>query len=1550
MFVNFLNMNNHFDNRQINNIYLITLPEEFRNGIWAAKYGPIQHHLRVLSSDVEMVVVNAKSCRWIDPFPMLSLLLSLAEISSEKRICFVIPDIISDDSRRILEFLAKEGFFSIMLKYGIQVLFEHDYNDFITNNYSQNKSKHYVDWISTNVNGYLYYNDSTILEASIDDLAMYKDENDIEKYIEGKLKRVKHRIIAHVPETIANEISWKINLFLKETVCNVFEHAYNNNSPKYVGIYVRHRIGMMDTSLSVEDRKRILNLINKEKQDISLFRNEFPKSESSYLELFVIDAGVGLTIHLKKKGEELSFRKAWLDTVDEGRRSKRKLTHTQFGGLYTLGKLLSEDFMLARDYDFWAGDMLPIMGTNNSYLLCLQEKDPRKYVTGFAVMSRLGIKAPTNNIGWCLNSRSGECFIDAMKEERNIYDKYFATSSQKMSMSLAYIKDDRFDLSYMKKTSYLEQRNNVRFCIFLPPKHISKNMIFHTIDDKLLALTDITTQSRAIIIADIPILECSLYQFAIEKASFGGSKYKNVDRIILLSQSLSVYVLIRRGNTFVRSEDETLNFISSRPSSFSPHKSLFHMVEWLKTHDSMLLWHYIKKNNKIAKFFVNKEVEWYRENDKQNLRGYLDFEKTLTDNFLKNLYHHSLTRSLCLGFKRINTYITEDPLMTGIVSYMNTLSFMPTNGKEKQIVALGSVYVSGITQAVGVAYNINMFLHKDFYKFNTLPSMHLFAWPDKNLFDESEELSILTNNYRRVGSTYSIAPFGWRYFPIPRYKGYTNDGNACTSVNGYFFTHEEAEKIEFKSVYKCAPKNTYDYWQGRNGVFMGISHTNYETSHDILNINFPFIIKESFLLGGDLACFLLGEIASAFNINLDTIDFHSNGKLRKGVSSYCSSNKTKYANKRCSFIVYPFHANTEIIIDIIKDYIKGEDVKIVPLIPLKKERNGTCFQPSPLTIEMLKSIILQLREGKGDSVFDINAMLFDDAVVDGKTQEEIKHILFSLGVKHVMSVFILERRRLPYNTSDVKKSSVFWRLDLPRLGTKNNCPLCAALETYNTFSSHVISDYAKRRISEWNLAWGVKTANAQESVHSMMPVKLDFPNPEVQGRKRFGIYFEDEECKQCGGDNNKIELNSSLGLTLYMGELLSMTSRDDKMLQYCTDIYHLDDHTLLEMLCTNLLLYGNAISHKVREKIILEIFRRANNIDECDSHTAFAALVLVIQERDVLSCLVEEYCKMSRSGKKPNYDIMILLSFLGLRYGNDFHIDEAKRLTRTSLSEDKAYRKFHSELFNGYGKTHTRPIGRMAENAISTTQDIRRVEDALDCIDYSLNEIRDLDLVSWNRSVNDCTIDQVKNEIVKFKKIISQLDWEGYLKKQDVVLVRLEALIIDLKSIHRGLFMPLNIIDGDGIIKDEFKLRERISKWCKDGKLDVGISSIPRCKANGHNIFERWIIWDSTVDSELTFLLENANDYADEEILSPVFNRSKEKHKVWISVEYAEDLSTMTLLIFNKSKVSVEFIETETAKKPRYEKIRLYEELKIKVKYRKIVNDIIVTKITFPII
>lgn len=1536
--------------------FMIIFPEELRNSVWSYSWGTIQRKLRSLPDKVMNVVVCAQKLIWADPFPMLSLIISMAEIHKQKHICFIVSDRerMSGEQKRVLEFLEKEGFFETMMSYGISIIEESTYSVFNTGIDMQEQTKALVKWVQGNLNGYVCFSNSTILKARVIDLGEVSEQDGIDNMVEDELEHIKHKIIPFIPETLLEEIIWKMSFFLKETINNVNEHAYENRQKKYVGYYIRYRVGLGDNSMDTNARIKMDRLFLKEKDDVSCYVTNYPKWVTRFFEIYVIDSGVGLTTHYTTRRPEIkkSFREAWREIIGLGQRLPNVNKSTNYGGLYTLGRLLDNEYLIARDYDFWIGDVLPVEKVNGSYFAA-SKSDTDQFIDGLALMCRIAIKNPTDNNGWILSEESGRCLEDAMKEKKGIYEKYYNSTYSRLPHPLSYIKDNRFCLSFMDNQQYLEQKKDVDFCVFLPSDHISKNKIFDYIEE-LKTLVSIGSASRAVIIADIPVGECGLYQFALEKARFKKDFTMVVDRIILLSQRLSACVLVLTenefGKTYVYSEESTKQYILSRPSIFSPHMSLFHTIEWLKTHDSMLVWQYIVNKNDSDGFFVDKDVTWYKENDnnEKTLNGYLDFEKTLTDTFLKSVYQNALIRTLCLANDKQCNYIAEDPLMTGLADFMNTLYYNASREPGNKLLALGSVYVSGSTQSAGVTHNINIFLHKDSVLYDkTNPVMHLLAWPEKELFsNDKNSTPPVLYPYRRVGSTYAIAPYGWRYFPVPRYKAMDTNGNRKVGVN-YFLRKEEAERVSFKSVYKCPPKETYGYWQGQNGMFLGISHVDYYTKHDIININFPFIVKESFLLGNDMACFLLGEIVAAMGLERDDILLKETNKFLNDVMDYASQQKDKYREKRCSILVYPYHSNTERVIDIVKKYIVENRVMMVPLIPINKERNGTCFQPSPLTIEMLRKAVKAL-SAKEEYADHVNVLLFDDAIVDGKTQEEIKHILYSLGVNQVFSMFILERRRMPFNTSDESKSSVFWRLDIPRLGSKYSCPLCTALNSISDFSAQLISEYAINRINDWKNAWSARKENTSERIQAITPSKIHLEQP----KKRFGIYFEDGVCKQCGGETNKIELFTSLGLTLYMGELLSITSRDDKMLQYCSETYNLDSHVILEMLCTNLLLYGNTISRKVREKIVAQIFNHANNICESNNHTAFAALVLMSQEKEVLLCIKDIYNGMIRSNKHPNFDMLIMISYLGVRYPEAFAgFEEPKKLRQVPMSKYDAYCLFHSELYNGNGRTHNRPFCKLIEDAIYSKQDLMRVQNAMDSMTYALQNIYDWGLTTCNSEKNISkkqAIDSIKTK----KQLLMELDWDDYQQKKDGIIEKMNNLFKDLENIHDRLFIPLNLINTSnmGHYQDKFVIKERLGDLIHDKGYDVGFVNFNRLTVTEPHIKERWIVWDSYIEEEIKYLLDNANTHSEAEI-NMDNNSDDTKHKVWLSLEYDMSNQEMSLLMLNKCKTrKADAIAKETRKKTRFGITHLKEEMKVKVEYSDIKNDIIQTRITFKLI
>ena len=156
---------------------------------------------------------------------------------------------------------------------------------------------------------------------------------------------------------------------------------------------------------------------------------------------------------------------------------------------------------------------MPVVADNRSYVYAAGDAED-SYVEGLSLMCRLAILQPMDNEEWVSSKDCASCFIEAAKEERSIYEKYFQRSYGKMDFNLSYIKDKRFNLTFMTESKYLEQKENVKYCFFLPDEHVSKNEIYNYIT-QIQSLVGISNLSRTVIIADIPVDECGLYQLAL---------------------------------------------------------------------------------------------------------------------------------------------------------------------------------------------------------------------------------------------------------------------------------------------------------------------------------------------------------------------------------------------------------------------------------------------------------------------------------------------------------------------------------------------------------------------------------------------------------------------------------------------------------------------------------------------------------------------------------------------------------------------------------------------------------------------------------------------------------------------------------------------------------------------------------------------------------------------------------------------------------------------------------------------------------------------------
>ena len=1547
---------------------LITLPNEFRNKNWSESYGRIQIKLRNLNNSITEILIDGTKCYWADPLPLLSLIISLAEITNkqiEKKLYLPYLPQTSLKQKRFLAFIEKEGFLDNFSKYNIKLLTATE-NEEIYKSIDESYRL-----ILKEYEKHLSYSDCSVIESKVIDLTSPEIKSvGIEKYIDNELLNVRHRFKSKILGTIEKETFNKVALFLKETIENVFEHAYDNNTKtKFVGYYLRNRHGLANSSLNGTTRNELVKIIHEEHLNSPRLLKWFVENTSGFFEIFVIDSGVGLTNnYFGEENNKRMFRQAWRETVGLGLRGwESPIKNTEFGGLYTLSRICNNNYLAGRDYKEWIGDELPILGenpdyaSNKSYLNILTEN----HIQGLAIIGRITWKTLTDeHESWLkfqdkkyfdFKERDENPYLIALNETIDVYLKYYKNPFHKIIPRPFYIRDNRLKIEdRLLEKEYLAFQENVEFCLFLPNERLSKNKIFDIINDEI---GKVNVSKKSIIVADIAVWEANLYQLALENARFSDNFIQKFNKIVLVTRRLSVCILTKKGNIYTYNENDSIRFIKSISPSFAPDKSLCHLVEFLRTHDSMLYWQHIKNVNTYGEYFLNKDIVWYQEGADIGLNGYLNFSQTLTDNFCKNIYEFSLERTLCLNNSQGCVYKSIDVLTNKLATQYNSL-FYNTTSHNSQTILLGSVYVSGYSEKASSIdiQSTHSFIKIHFFQNQNINSnkpnnkiAQLLLWPHKgeNWFKENLEIlngDGLLNNYRRVGTSHVIAPFGWKYFPIPRYRLFNKTTNKI--LNEYSLEQVNNKDYEFISIYKCTPPDTYNDWQGVRTQILSIGHICYESNHDIIKIDFPFIINESFITGGKLSQFLTSEFLLALGADENSVKRNGNDRLLNGVKKYIQqekeTNKTNIAES--AVIVYPYHFNSDYVVSTIKEHINPElHNRIIALFPLNKERSDATFLTSPLTIETIRKKIKEFSNKNPNK--EVNILLFDDATILGKTRKEIKHILFSLGAKSITSVTILERLRLPFSTSDPRFNKAYWRLDIPKLGSSDSCPICNVLSTLNNIQSNIASDNILKRIKEIQNIWKETTPYEVNENSIISPTQIELKGAKLL--KRFGIYFDGEKHHQCGGEANKIEITNSLGLTIYVSELHSMTSRDDIVFEYIAND-EINIYAKIEMLSTYILLFGKELSNITQNRIIKELFLMCNSIDT-NNHTSFALISLLSQGSNKLECLYE-VCKDSGESdiKIGNQDLQILCSILSLNPNSKFaNSNSLKRLHKKYKNLKDLYKQFHSEIFNDYGIKHDTPLQLIVKMEYTLTV-VREAEDACDKISYLLKEIpkwyfrNDEDESSEFMNI-DNRIENLLNEYKYVSTNIVDITQSESLEKLNRIAIELFSVLL---PIHNKLFICV------GLNQKNFPLVGFVNEVIQASGLEIGVSEeFKKLLITDETLqLERWIIWDRDVVRKMGFLFNNVR-YSNEKIEDP-FGMNGVKMQGWISVEYFENDNRLSIIIFNKSDKQSKEIKELTSKKIKPEKLHL-RELEISIDYEDIIinqQDILKTIISFPYI
>jgi hypothetical protein len=1268
----------------------IKLPMYFRDLGWANGMGIVQKEINLYAISnktiSKKIIFNFNSCRWIDPLPLMSVLLEIIHaqhLGLTVIVRFPALDTANQNQlkigpyqespNRLLRFLAQEGFLDCLDKlndYGIQYL-----------------SKPLEGWdIYKNLHVKPSYEDAHCIPIHFFIVPKGKDTEFVKNSVEKLLVGIDSKLVSKVALRARERLIYKLRVALQEVLHNVQEHAYETDDiPRTIVIYVRYRNGGL--RLNSVGRIEYQQCLKEERKYCPKLSDDWLNVKPGCLEMFVLDRGMGMVKSFEKANIPLDhkykFHQVLWNTFFDGRSTKPE-RQTLYGGLHLLHNLLIEtsDYMRALEDGIWFGCSVPIIRPAEPTRLFTNDQ---VRIQGLAMHFRLGWKEETDHGNkWAKFNQSEKSEV---WPELNLNEDECLQSFNWFKNQVVF--DERFD----KLQIYNGTQND--WLLWLVRPHRMKRDILSFIEDYIAPKVSAST---VLIIADIPSYEAETYAAALSeyKASAKVDWPMKFSYIILSTNrwrfAAVSYQKHEQRHGFSKLEENFSKLrIPSPPIEPKPTNFRLAIVRWLKWHDSRRVWEEIDHGRSM---FVPEQVVWGNDQfgHPKIIAGYLDFPQTTHNNLCVAIYRTALSR--VLGILPLNETIIFpiDRLTTMVLREIYDAEIYESASNKVIIrLALGSILVSGSTikASTSSSLNLHFFIHYNSPLRGCKPSL-LFWLPKNPISNDSQ------SRLARIGKTAIIAPDGWKSFEVPRFNG------------------------EEKCIGARNPEKTYQDWQSTSPVIVKAGHWSYEGHHDFLTINIASAMDAAFLAKNELAGFLVSNILPFIGLNKSHIDIN----WHRLIESQLDKNplNKSYNSSNYGLLVYRSHSSSELIIRKLLNILTSEGQKlalsrIFSILPTRVRWSGSSFLIPPLIREDIRAALIN-SENQTRSI-----LLFDDATITGRTLHDLRAALSAIGATEIETLVIANRLRQPADGYGIEHLKYFWRLDLPEMGREGNCPLCHALDLANAFKNSLASKNAKSEIEYWILQWG-ETSPLNNWSGGLHPIPL-----EKIERKKYCYRYNREAPNKEGKYLTEIDLIRSTGLAIHIAELHAMTGRDD----YCLKRSNVqeDPEIRIELAASQLFLFGNEFDLDVRIELVQMLIRDLSILDKHSPYTSLAALAAMGGLGMLDEDAKQQAVKMVQEGKifpKENYSIKVLFAYLvseNLIYdGNDAYKIGKRLLSTSSLSLSKRFNAWFLETLSPYGNPHSGAIIKLKdtlkESIDENMEDL--IQNALDSLDY-LTEI-----------------------------------------------------------------------------------------------------------------------------------------------------------------------------------------------------------------------------------
>lgn len=1112
-------------------------------------------------------------------------------------------------------------------------------------------------------------------------LQIINNESEIDRIIEEVQSSL------HDSELDTDNISLKVNIFLQETLENVYEHAYGSEENKYCAVFICRKIRHKRNKTSCRKylwengEETTLNFAQFNRLDVEKnpYRIKvFNDTHADYLQIYILDIGQGILRSIMDPYNPKDERKL-LNGVffTSGNRRNRRRKSTQAGGLYMINNVFgrgADGLGIRSDYSWFpleCGKDEEFRKIKNFYVLS-SGRDTGKVLAGFSIVGYL-------NIFGKITREYNSYFLTAIPE--NVVNIYKLHNKFDCCWNTVKIFDFRFELN-IKIDECIEERN----VIVLTSRDMKKN----TLIDKVEQIIKSAVNPENLFIADFFDYELSKY-FLI----FSGIKL-NVKNIYLISQNYSIAAFQYSDKKQKYNRKRIESYLKYDINNIDIEKNIYGYINCLIKYESALFWNSLNifQKHSTQKILVNGKIKWNYKSEKY-MTTYMDFSQST---FIKECREILLNQMFRLAYiHREKVYFlsadrfTEDICDLANAELGNTPKGMPIH--------VGSTYVTGTSSLEQTLKNIEIddkwfyfFKHPDCEEQSSIATLleweeQLKEWSD----DEMQKVE-----YERIETTPFIAQSGAEFFRRWQYEN-----------KQYFMIKMQVDRM-------------YNYLQEHNSwsdIIFSVGHMDLEGPHDfmifnivkmfekdrlesytqpkLLDTSYDFLLCNFYITLRKNVSLRINTIKEDFNVSLASIS-----ATCEKVYSYCKNHKNFYGRSNGLLLYFTDYATIRIVRYFQKVFNDEINSRIIPLSLVNPKKGAASLLLSPLLLEGLQELIRKMKENTKSG----RVTIFTSMIISTRLINELQHILYCLGAETVEILTFIDRQRLPFGYSVEDHIRPLWKMDIPPLGNEHNCILCNGIVAIKSFCEEIELRALTDRLREVTEKW-----QCQKSFTN---------NPAIITARRIvmpeGVKEIIHKYSEQYSVLKNLEITTDLGLVLFSVESMAVT-QSLYFLDECLKFIE-DSKIKILLLCSHLCLFRrNEMNERKYFELIGYLYDCLIEQESESDYSGLALIVIAAQYQEIIAELNEKATKFINNGKKQNIDAFLCSLFVLYKTEHELSAEVKFYFKgKNTLLEivNDVFRYTCRECVN----THSGILIRMYDKGITLTRE--NYSEALDLLNY----------------------------------------------------------------------------------------------------------------------------------------------------------------------------------------------------------------------------------------